>query len=126
MAVSKFGKVSMGGKTSTMVEPFRESKRTGIKETECYGPCQEEDGVVFYAFYPQAKSVQVAGDFNDWNPQKSQMKKAAGGYWQLKIPLARGVYKYRFVVDGIWQQDPKNTMTEPNPYGEVDSVVKVV
>jgi len=28
-------------------------------------------------------------------------------------------------VDGKWQQDPYNEATEPNPYGELNSVLEV-
>ncbi len=37
-----------------------------------------------------------------------------------------GRYRYRLVVDGRWQADPHNMYAEPNPFGELDSVVEVV
>jgi hypothetical protein len=41
------------------------------------------------------------------------------------MSLSKGVYRYRLVVDGRWQHDPNNDMTEPNPYGDLNSVLKV-
>ncbi|GAG19849.1 unnamed protein product, partial [marine sediment metagenome] len=34
-------------------------------------------------------------------------------------------YRYRYVVDGQWQQDPYNKHVEQNPYGELNSVLEV-
>jgi 1,4-alpha-glucan branching enzyme len=77
------------------------------------------------ASFPQAKAVSVAGDFNNWQPEKTPMQKAADGAWQVKINLTKGTYRYRLVVDGRWQQDPHNSKAEPNPYGELNSVLEV-
>ncbi len=91
-----------------------------------YGPRQMADSILFVANFPQAKSVKLAGDFNNWNPEKNLMTKAADGTWQARVPLKKGTYRYRFVVDGHWQQDPHNSSMEPNPYGEMNSVFKVI
>ena len=81
---------------------------------------------MFVAFYPQAGKVEIAGDFNDWQPAKTPMRRVGDGTWQARLHLPRGeVYHYRLVVDGRWQQDPYNTETEANPYGELNSVIKV-
>jgi 1,4-alpha-glucan branching enzyme len=53
------------------------------------------------------------------------MKRANDGSWQARVPLNKGTHRYRFVVDGQWQQDPYNNATEPNPYGGVNSVINV-
>ncbi|MBN2020470.1 MAG: isoamylase early set domain-containing protein [Sedimentisphaerales bacterium] len=89
------------------------------------GPRRIANSVLFVASFPNAKSVNIAGDFNGWKPEKNPMSKANDGTWQVSIPLARGVYKYRFVVDGKWHQDPHNKKTEPNEYGDLNSVLKV-
>ncbi|OHB56895.1 MAG: hypothetical protein A2Y12_02965 [Planctomycetes bacterium GWF2_42_9] len=70
--------------------------------------------------------VQVAGDFNGWQPQLTPMSKIdEQGIWQIKLPLTVGSYRYRFVVDGHWQHDPNNTATELNPYGDLNSVLQI-
>jgi len=54
------------------------------------------------------------------------MEKVSGkGIWQIKLPLAKGKYRYRLVVDGHWQQDPYNETTEMNPFGECNSILEV-
>ena len=96
------------------------------KLSDYYGVSQVNDAVVFVTLYPHAESVQIAGDFNNWQPQKTPMQKVGGsGVWQTKLKLPAGKYRYRLVVDGQWQQDPYNEMTELNPFGGYNSVIKV-
>jgi chromosome partitioning protein len=96
------------------------------KLSDYYGVSQIEDAVVFVTLYPRAKSVQIAGDFNNWQPATSPMERVGdSGIWQVKMKLPHGTYRYRLVVDGQWQQDPYNERTEMNPYGEYNSVVEV-
>ena len=96
------------------------------KIADFYGVRQNEEAVTFVSLYPRANSVQLAGDFNNWQPEDSPMQKIGGnGAWQIKLPLAKGKYRYRLVVDGQWQQDPYNETTETNPFGESNSVLEV-
>jgi len=99
---------------------------TDEKLAEFYGVKQLTDAMLFSTLYPRAASVQIAGDFNNWQPQEAPMEKIGdNGLWQIKLPLMPGKYRYRLVVDGKWQQDPYNEQTEMNPFGEYNSVVEV-
>ena len=99
---------------------------TEAKLSDYYGVNQVNDAVVFVTLYPRADNVQIAGDFNNWQPQKTPMQKVgSSGVWQTKLKLPAGRYRYRLVVDGQWQQDPYNEMTESNPFGDLNSVVEV-
>jgi len=94
--------------------------------SDYYGVTKVNDAVVFVTLYPRAKSVQIAGDFNNWQPAKTTMQKVGtSGIWQTKLNLPAGKYRYRLVVDGQWQQDPYNEQTESNPFGGFNSVVEV-
>jgi len=94
--------------------------------SDFYGVNQINDAVVFVTLYPRAETVQIAGDFNNWQPAKNQMEKVgSSGVWQSKLKLPAGKYRYRLVVDGQWQQDPYNELTESNPFGGFNSVVEV-
>lgn len=95
------------------------------KLADFYGVRQINGQVVFTTLYPRAQSVQIAGDFNGWAPETTQLERLGSGKWQLAMPLDKGIYKYRLVVDGQWQQDPYNEHTEMNPYGEMNSVLHV-
>ncbi len=102
------------------------SATTDAKLTEYYGANQINDAVAFVTLYPRAKSVQIAGDFNDWQPSKMHLDKIGdSGVWQTAVKLPPGKYRYRLVVDGQWQQDPYNESTELNPFGGYNSVIEV-
>ena len=96
------------------------------KLADFYGVHQINGKVVFSTLYPRAETVKIAGDFNDWNPEQTEMQKVSeNGKWQLHLPLGKGTYRYRLVVDGQWQQDPYNELAEMNPFGEMNSVMYV-
>jgi len=107
-------------------QPEQQPMDTGAKLADYYGVNQISDAVVFVTLYPRATSVQIAGDFNNWQPSQTPMQKVGqSGVWQTELKLPRGRYRYRLVVDGQWQQDPYNEHTELNPFGEYNSVVEV-
>jgi 1,4-alpha-glucan branching enzyme len=74
---------------------------------------------------PQAKSVYVTGSFNDWSLDESCRMSNNEGVWTLKVDLKPGTYKYQFIVDGKWQEDPVNTNIERNSFGEINSLIEV-
>jgi len=99
---------------------------TTAKLSDYYGVSQVEDAVVFVTLYPRASSVHIAGDFNNWQPEQTPMQKVGeSGVWQTEMNLLPGRYRYRLVVDGQWQQDPYNELTELNPFGGFNSVIEV-
>jgi chromosome partitioning protein len=101
-------------------------EQTDAKLSDYYGVSQIQDAVVFVTLYPRAGSVQIAGDFNNWQPATTPMERVGeSGVWQAKMKLPHGTYRYRLVVDGQWQQDPYNERTEVNPYGELNSILEV-
>lgn len=102
------------------------SKSLDEKLADFYGVRQVGEAVMFVSLYPRAERVEIAGEFNNWQPNQHPLKKVSeNGVWQIKLPLGKGRYRYRLVVDGHWQQDPYNGLTEVNPYGEHNSVVEV-
>ena len=99
---------------------------TDARLSDYYGVTQLNDAVVFVTLYPRADNVQIAGDFNNWQPEKSPMQKVGqSGVWQTELKLPAGKYRYRLVVDGQWQQDPYNEITETNPFGGYNSILEV-
>ena len=75
---------------------------------------------------PQARSVAVVGDFNDWKPQSLVMDPAKG-VWEISIPLRRGdVYTYNFLVDGrTWIPDPASLYRVRDGFGGEKSVLQL-
>jgi 1,4-alpha-glucan branching enzyme len=74
---------------------------------------------------PSARKVCIAGSFNDWRPEATQMTSLGNGRWVKDLTLPPGTYEYRLVVDGRWIPDPKSPHTIPNPYGEPNSLLTV-
>lgn len=74
---------------------------------------------------PSATRVCIAGTFNDWHPSVTEMLPLGAGEWAKDLILADGVYEYRFVVDGRWLPDPVALETALNPFGGVNSVIRV-
>jgi chromosome partitioning protein len=81
-------------------------------------------GVVFTLDAPDARSVQIAADFNNWNPDRTDMERVSG-IWKSVVPLEAGRYRYRYVVDGQWVADPLNPVVEPSLYSGNDSLLVI-
>ncbi len=79
----------------------------------------------FQLHAPGAMQVSVAGTFNNWSPSATPLAKGTDGEWRVEKQLESGDYEYRFVVDGVWQDDPNAQMAVPNPFGSQNSVVSV-
>lgn len=91
-----------------------------------YGIHQTPEGVVFRSQFPGAEVVQLAGDFNDWMPHTTPMRRTADGdVFETTLKLSAGRYRYRLVVDGRWAHDRDNPERETNEYGEINSVVEI-
>lgn len=56
-----------------------------------------------------AKTVVLAGTFNNWQNGEWYMHKTSDG-WELPFTLGPGNYEYRFIVDGKWIDDPANPL----------------
>ncbi|HLG39738.1 MAG TPA: hypothetical protein VI461_08725 [Chitinophagaceae bacterium] len=69
-----------------------------------------------------AKTVYLAGDFNNWSPNTFAMKKE-GDQWILPVHLSKGKHLYKFVVDGDWIIDPHNKLWEQNEHNTGNSVI---
>ena len=74
---------------------------------------------------PDAKSVELVGDFTQWQQQPIRLQKSADGVWRTTVELPTGPHYYRFLVDGQWHDDPKCTLHVPNPFGSQDCVCQV-
>ena len=65
----------------------------------------EHDGqpaVHFSVWAPNARQVQVVGDFNDWDGSQSNAYRLSDlGLWELRIPGARPGDRYKFRVQDL-------------------------
>jgi hypothetical protein len=88
-------------------------------------PALEEQDIVLTFFAPNAREVNVAGNFNGWCPHATPLKNMGAGKWLVRLMLRSGQYEYRFIVDGQWSEDPRASQRMANPYGDFNSLLLV-
>jgi 1,4-alpha-glucan branching enzyme len=83
--------------------------------------------VQFVLVAPEAASVSLVGDFNDWDVSATPLMRGGGdGVWAVTIPLNPGRYRYSFLVDGTtWQRDPQAARTVEDEFGRPNSVLTI-
>lgn len=72
-----------------------------------------------------AEKVNIAGSFNDWRPEATQMIPLGDGRWRKKLVLPPGAHEYLFVADGEWIADPSAGESVRNQFGSMNSVLRV-
>ena len=84
-------------------------------------------GIQFTISAAAASRVTLVGDFNDWNPAVTPLRRIqATGQWSVTLPLRPGSYRFSFLLDGrIWQNDPLRPAAPDPDFGTPTSVVTV-
>jgi 1,4-alpha-glucan branching enzyme len=72
-----------------------------------------------------AKEAILVGEFNSWDANKHIMKRDNKGRWSKIVTLSPGRYEYKFLVDGVWQNDPSNDQVVPNSFGTLNNFLNV-
>jgi 1,4-alpha-glucan branching enzyme len=90
-----------------------------------YGAKKTLRAMNFVCNAPQAHSVSLVGDFNDWNPNAHPMKRMPDGAWMATVELRHGHHRYAFLVDGNLVLDPRAQGVTRNDQGERVSLVPV-
>ncbi len=80
--------------------------------------------VHFEFFRPQAHSVEIVGDFNDWRQGELAMQRDEDGHWRATLDLPAGVFRFRYRADGEWFTDYAAFGIEPGEYG-MDSILLI-
>lgn len=94
------------------------------KLSRVYGVRYTSKGLLFVQPANGAARLEIAADFNNWNPSLTPMQRDDRlGVWQVQVPVGPGEYKYRLVADGRWYNDPYNPRVEHNPFGDLNNVV---
>lgn len=82
--------------------------------------------VTFTFYAPRARSVCVVSSFNDWDPQKTPMKRGTNGTWSVQISLPQGRYEYMFLVDGTrYETDPNALELRQDGMGNDNAVLRL-
>jgi 1,4-alpha-glucan branching enzyme len=77
---------------------------------------------------PDAESITIVGDFNNWNETDLPLKKLKNGTFTVTIDLQRDrEYQYRYLIDSSkWENDWNADKYIPAPYGDSENSVVVV
>src|SRR6056297_3494202 len=84
---------------------------------------QDKITIVFNLKKPDAETVKLVGDFNNWDSSGINLIRK-NGYWETELEVKEGSYRYFFVVDGKVVLDPDNPSIE-DPFGDKVSLVNV-
>jgi len=74
--------------------------------------------------YNTYKTIQIAGEFNGWNPSLSNFI-FINGQWIKVLYLEPGNYQYQIVADGKWMLDVTNPDSVDNNIGGYNSLLKI-
>ena len=71
----------------------------------------DKNGVVFRVWAPTARSVSVAGDFNNWNNEANYMYNIGYGVWEVFVEGVKEFCTYKYCIeseygDRIMKADP--------------------
>lgn len=78
----------------------------------------------FLRGYKNAKKVILSGSFNKWDEHLYKMMKTKNG-WELNLQLIPNYYEYKFIVDGLWIEDPDNPNKAENEFDEYNSFINI-
>lgn len=81
--------------------------------------------VNFWCLAPQAASVSVVGDFNNWDGNANPMRRQPDGSWTIQATLTHGHHQYYFLVDGHPTLDPRAQGVTRNARNERVSMIAV-
>lgn len=89
-------------------------------------PLITSNGITFSYHAPDAISVSLTGEFNQWSINSHLMDRNTIGVWTITTPLKPGRHEYQFNLNGIyWKADPSNTNKMVDKYGSSLSVIVV-
>lgn len=79
-----------------------------------------KEGFIFRLWAPQALSISVVGDFNNWSRHSNPMKKISVGIWEAFVEGAKQYDNYKYSVEQctgkiILKSDPFALHTETSP-----------
>lgn len=102
-----------------VVEPGAKPKGMEITRVRhLFGVRRSSTGVLFVQPGSIGNRIEIAGDFNGWDPSgtKMSLNKALGVY-ELHLKMLPGDYSYKLVVDGQWVLDSYNPDLVDNGMG---------
>lgn len=83
--------------------------------------------VTFEVYAPEARTVAVVGDFNQWQVSAAPLTDPKGdGTWTAEVLIPPGRYQYQFVIDGTrWLPDRHAPVLIDDGFGRQNAVLEV-
>jgi 1,4-alpha-glucan branching enzyme len=81
--------------------------------------------VNFICSITSAARVTIVGDFNQWHPDATPMKRQPDRCWHAQVQLGHGHHHYLFLVDGKPTLDPRAQGVARNQRNEQVSILSV-
>jgi hypothetical protein len=83
--------------------------------------------IQFVLVAPDAHSVAVVGDFNNWGLNDTALvAENHNGVWSVSAPVHTGVHRYAFLVNGKqWVADPTAPRAADDDFGQPSSALVV-
>lgn len=91
-----------------------------LKSYEKLGCLIKDDGAYFSVWAPNASAVSVIGDFNSWNPNKSQMTPLDNsGLWTIFCENVKEYCHYKYLITN---RDTGEKLEKIDPYAKYSEV----
>jgi len=100
-------------------------ERDSTESQRPYSARRQQHHVTLFCDAPEAENVTLAGDFNDWDPTATPMRRAPDGRWMASLELHHGHHQYLFLVDGKPTLDPNASGITRNDRNERVSLIAV-
>lgn len=77
---------------------------------------------------PNAKTVHLVGEFNEWNQTATPMRRLKNGSFSITLMLKTGrEYQYRYLINGIlWETDWRADKSVLTVFGHAENSVLVI
>ena len=128
---------TMAGKAANVSKPGK-SVKTEAAEAKAPAKMQKKPAAqkklvqaqgkrktTFKLVAPHAAQVFIAGCFNECDPTANRLEQDEEGTWSCTLSIEPGEHEYRFVVDGVWSDDPANMSRRSNEFGTENCVLIV-
>ena len=120
---AKTGKSGSGVKSEGKAATAAPKKTTAPKKA--VHPKSKKKKISLSLEAPHATQVCIVGSFNEWDTTADSLQRNGQGVWECTLALEAGEYQYRFIVDGIWWDDPANPMKCYNEFGTKNCIIIV-
>ena len=83
-----------------------------LKAYNVFGAHFQDNGVVFRLYAPNARSVRLVGDFNNWNQEATYLHKVTKEVWEVKVDNLSNYAQYKYVIE----QSDGRMVQKTDPY----------